>query len=358
MQVLFYLCITHDPTTGSQEDLVATIVSESIPNSKKGPYLIAQSIMNDLWVQSNIVDWNRTDRVITFRSGFRMEFTSYVDEQQAKQGKRRYSFFNEAQSIAWPVFWQLAKRTRVRTFIDYNPTAPFWAHDKLIGTGPEQNDLSAVVQLIISDHRHNPFLSDDDHRKTENIKDPELWKVYARGMTGNVTGLIYPDWTRIPDDQFPWDEPPFGGLDFGYTNDPTAGVRIARIGESIFIHELCYTPGLTPIQTKQLFFASSFTSSTPVYCEHDPDIVSQLRRLDVLALPARKGPGSISAGITKIKEYKVFYTASSKNLEIERQRYIWIKNPDTGVNTNTPIDAYNHLLDACRYGIYTHFYRE
>lgn len=287
-----------------------------------------------------------------------MEFTSYVDEQQAKQGKRRYSFFNEAQSIRWLVFWQIAKRTRIRTFIDYNPTAPFWAHDKLIGTGPEQNDLSAVVQLIISDHRHNPFLSDDDHRKTENIKDPELWKVYARGMTGNVTGLIYPDWTRIPDDQFPWNEPPFGGLDFGYTNDPTAGVRMARVAESIFIHEICYTPGITPIQTKQLFFANSFTSSSPVYCEHDPDIVSQLRRLDVLALPARKGPGSISAGITKIKEYKVFYTASSKNLEIERQRYVWIKNPDTGTNTNTPIDAYNHLMDASRYGIYTHFYRE
>ena len=353
MQLLFFIACTDYTTT---EDKVITVVSESIPNSKKGPYRITQSIINDPWVSANIVDWNKSDRIITFKTGYVMEFTSYIDEQGAKQGKRQYSFFNEAQSIPWLVFWQVAKRTRKRTFIDYNPTAPFWAHDNLIGTDKDSNDLSASVQLIISDHRHNPFLSEVDHQKTENIKDPELWRVYARGMTGNVSGLIYPNWTKIPDTEFPQNEPLFGGLDFGYTNDPTAGVKMCRIGESIFIHELCYTPGITPINLKQIFYANGFTDGTPIYCEHDPDIVSQLRRLNVMALPARKGAGSINAGIAKVKEYKIFYTASSVNLDNEKSRYMWIKNPSDGKSTNTPIDAYNHILDGIRYGIYTHFY--
>src|SRR5678815_3499006 len=128
-----------------------------------------------------IRDRNRSDRIVYFKSGWIMEFTSYETEQAAKQGKRQYLFVNEAQGISWMVFWQLAKKTRRVVFIDYNPTAPFWSHEKLIGTTPESNDLSVPVKLIISDHRHNPFLSEAEHARTENIKDPELWKVYARG---------------------------------------------------------------------------------------------------------------------------------------------------------------------------------
>lgn len=368
MQLLFIIaCTDHEPC----ENKVITIVSDTIPDSKKGPYRIAQSLKNDPWIDSNIIDWNRTDRVFTFRGGFIMEFVSYVDEQSAKQGKRQYVFFNEAQAIEWLIFWQAAKRTRVRTFIDYNPSARFWAHDNLIGTDPSSNDLSATVQLIISDHRHNGFLSEDDHRKTEGIKDPELWRVYARGMTGNVTGLIYPNWTKIPDELFfslflnqdgpdkgkPNGLPSFGGLDFGYVNDPTAGVKMVRIGESIYIHELCYTPAITPINTKQIFYSNGFNDGSPVYCEHDPDIVSQLRRLDMLALPARKGPGSIKAGIAKVNEYKIFYTASSVNINNERSRYMWLKD-ENGKSTNEPIGMWNHLMDAIRYGIYTHFYQQ
>ena len=179
-----------------------------------------------------------------------------LDEQAAKNGKRQYLFINEANGVPYPIAWQLMKRTRVRTFLDYNPTIRFWCHDRLIGTDKTSNDLGANVKLIISDHRHNPFLRPEDHLKTESIKDKELWRVYARGLTGNISGIIYPDWQRISDEQ--WNEiiktsgRVFAGLDFGYTNDPTAGVVMARIGESIYVKEICYTPGITPIQSKQL----------------------------------------------------------------------------------------------------------
>lgn len=354
IQNLFTKAIIDRPPT---QDPIITVVGESIPNLKKGAYRTAKDIFRSTNRLSDYIkDWNETDRTIYFKSGWIMEFTSYETEQQAKQGKRQYLFVNEAQAISWPIFWQLAKRTRVRTFIDYNPTARFWSHDNLIGTGPSTNELTSTVKLIISDHRHNPFLSDKDHAKTEGIKDHELFKVYARGLTGNISGIIFPDWQKIPDDQFPKDAPFFGGLDFGYTNDPTAGIKIARVGETIFLHEICYTPGTAPIQIKQLFTAAGFTSSTPIYCEHDPDNIAQLRRLSMLALPARKGQGSINAGIVKMKEYKVRYTASSVNIDEERRRYTWIANPDTGKSTNTPIDQWNHCMDAARYGIYTHYF--
>lgn len=352
MQLLFLRAIQN-------QGFVITVTGESIPNLKKGAYRDAETIYGrSKELQQYIESWNKSERIIYFKNGSLMEFVSNLDEQSAKNGKRDILFVNEANGVSWAIFFQLAIRTRHDIFLDYNPSAPFYAHEKLIGTTPETNDLSATVQLIISDHRHNCFLSEEEHRKIEGIKDKELWKVYARGMTGNLTGLIFPNATRIPDADFPWNEPFFGGLDFGYTNDPSAGVKIARVGESIFLHELCYTPGIAPIQMKEIFYANGFTNSTPIYCDHDPDNISQLRRLQVMAIPARKGQGSVNAGIVKLKEYKIFYTASSMNLDEEKRKYMWVIDPDTGKPTNTPIDQFNHLWDASRIGVYTHYFRQ
>lgn len=342
-QVLYYKGICEAKS-------VTTIAGQDIPNLKKGAYRDAETIYNNSpLLQNYISSWNKTDRIIQFKNGSIIEFNSYANEQDAKSGKRDYLFINEANGMSYQVYWQLAIRTRKQIFLDYNPNARFWVHDNLIGTEGSQ--------LIISDHRHNLFLTQEQHDRIENIKDKELWKVYARGMTGNVTGIIYPDWQRIPDDQFP-NEDFFGGLDFGYTNDPTAAVKICRIGETIYLHEICYTPGITPTNLKQLFLSNGFSSSTPIYCEHDPDQVSQLRRLGVMALPAKKGQGSIKAGIQKMKEFKMFYTASSVNLHSERGRYIWVNDPTTGKSTNTPTDQFNHLMDAARYGVYTQYFRK
>lgn len=355
VQLFFHLGVfTRPPAV----DPTMTILSESVPNSKKGPYLIAESIYNgNAYVRQQVANWDKGDRVITFKSGWRLEFVGATDEQAAKQGKRQYLFANEANGIAWPIFWQMAKRTRIRTFIDYNPTAPFWAHEKLIGKKREENDLYARVKLLISDHRHNPFLSQLDHDKTENIKDPELWRVYARGLTGKLEGLVYKNWIEIPDADFPKNGSAFGGCDFGYSNDPTALVKCVRKGNDIYVHQLCYEPEIVP-QTLAKIILKQIGTEAPVYCDRDWNWIRQLRMLDVsYALPAIKGPGSIQAGISKVKEYNVKYTASSSAIRSELMKYLWLTD-ENGKPTNTPIDASNHMMDAIRYAIYTHFYRQ
>lgn len=357
IQLLFTIATT---TKAPAIDPIITILSESVPNSKKGAFRVAKSIYygSEYLQAMAATDWNESDRIITFKTGWVMEFVGATDEQNAKQGKRQYLFVNEANGLSWQIFWQMAKRTRIRTYIDYNPSAPFWAHENLIGTTPEGNDLHAKVQLIISDHRHNPFLSQHDHDRTENIKNKDLWWVYARGKTGNLQGLIFPNWKQIDDKDFPWKvDGHFGALDFGYTNDPTAGLIMVRIAQNIYMHEVCYEPGMPAKNIVQLYRSLKFIEGQPVYCEHDPDMIKQLRMLELMAIPAAKGPGSIKAGIAKINEYNVFYTASSKNIAEERKRYMWLADPDTGKPTNVPIDSYNHLMDAARYGVYTHFYR-
>ena len=329
---------------------VITVVGQDIPNLKKGALRDAETIYNcSESLRTFIRFWNRSDRTILFNNGSLIEFTSYDSEQDAKSGKRDYLFINEANGIPYLMYWQLNIRTRKKTILDYNPTAQFWAHESVIG--------QPGVELNISDHRHNPFLSDEQHKEIEGIKDVELWKVYARGLTGNVQGLIFPNWQMIDDSLWPKQEPCFYGLDFGYTNDPTAAVKLCRVANNLYVHELCYTPGIAPIQLKQMFLSNGYSTTQNIYSEHDPDMVAQLNRLGLRVYAARKGQGSINAGILKLHEHNVFYTASSKNLHIEKTKYMWAKDPLTGKSLNTPIDQYNHLMDSIRYGVYTHFYR-
>ena len=350
LQVLLTIATTEQPPP---VDAIITVLSKSVPDSRKGAFRTAEGIIqNNPYLQSLIKDIHHTNRIIYFKSGWLMEFIGATTEQAAKQGKRQYLFVNEANGIPWNIFWQYAKRTRIRTYIDYNPSAPFWAHDKLIGTTPEGNDLSATVELLISDHRHNPFLSEKEHRRTEGIKDKELHRVYARGLTGNLEGLIYPHWQQIADADFPWKEDgKFGGVDFGYTNDPTAAVRMVRIANKVFVHELCYETGLGARRLKTIYKAEGFDEETPIYCEHDKDCIREMRKLDLLSIPARKGPNSVRPGIAKVREYKVYYTASSKNIDFERKRYMFIRDTLTNKFTNEPVDKDNHLMDAIRYAM-------
>lgn len=355
-QVLFLRAI-------EQPNQVITVTGESIPNLKKGAYRDAENILATTSYLNNFISfWNRSDRIIYFKNGSLIEFVSNLTEQSAKNGKRDYLFANEANGISWAIFFQMAIRTRKQIYIDYNPSAPFWADEMLVGTSPDSNDLNATVRLIISDHRHNTFLTEDEHAKIEGIKDPELFDVYARGRMGNVTGIIFPNWKRIPNDEFDNivdGEPFFGGLDFGYTNDPTTGVKVWRIANKVYIEELFYQSGnIHPNNIKQHFERAGFTKDIPVYCDNDPDMGNQLRHEGGANwIPARKGQGSVLAGIEKLKEYEVFYRASSVNLSDELTKYMWIKDKETGKSTNTPCAGFDHCIDACRYAVYTHYYR-
>jgi len=232
IQVLFCLA-------AQREKQIITIVGQDIPNIKSGPLRDALNIYNSsAQLQALVKTYNKTDRIFEFNNGTLIEFRSYADAQDAKSGKRDYLFINEANGIEWPVYIELALRTKQKIFIDYNPNSEFWVHDNLIG----QQD----VELIISDHRHNPFLLQNVRDKIEKLKDgdEELWKVYARGLTGKITGTIFRYWhlcNEIPADA----ELLAIGLDFGFTNDETGCLEVYKQGGELWVNELIYDTGLT-----------------------------------------------------------------------------------------------------------------
>jgi phage terminase large subunit len=325
------------------EKQVITVVGQDIPNLKAGVLRDATSIYSSsVALQAMIKSYNKTDRIFEFYNGSIVEFKSYENSQDSKSGKRDYLFVNEANGVDWNVYAELALRTRKQVFIDYNPNTAFWVHDKLIG--------QPGVQLFISDHRHNPFLDKKEREKIEALRsaDEQLWRVYARGLTGKITGLILKNWhlcEKIPTDA----RLLAAGLDFGFTNDQTGCLLVYRQNGELWIDEVIYESGLTNPDIAAKLKDANISKSTEIVADSaEPKSIEELRRLGWNVTGAKKGADSVKNSIDILKRYKINVTRDSVNLRKELARYKW-KTDYSGASVNAPVDSWNHLIDPLRY---------
>jgi len=335
LQVLFAKAIS--------ETCIITVVGQDIPNLKVGALRDAIDIHNgDDAIKQQVVFYNRSDRVFSFMNGSIMEFNSYDNDQDAKSGKRDYLFVNEANGIQYNIYEQLSLRTRKQVYIDYNPDTSFWVHDKII---PLPN-----TELIISDHRHNPFLSDKIRDKIEGLKfkDLDLWKVYARGITGRIEGLIFKKWYILNED-FSNKNLIGYGIDFGFTNDPSTLLEVRMQDGELYVKELIYETGLTNQDISSKMEALGVSKSALIVADSaEPKSIEELRRLRWTIDGVKKGKDSVMFGINLLKGYAINVHASSVNLIKELEQYKWKVNKN-GDSLNVPIDEYNHAIDALRY---------
>jgi phage terminase large subunit len=314
-----------------------TIVGQDIPNLKSGALRDMQTIVaKSPEIQSWIKAYNASDRIFTFVNDAVMEFKSYDNGQDAKSGKRAFLFLNEVNGIDEEIFHELYMRTTHQTFMDFNPNAKFWVHDKLIGL-PE-------VQLIISDHRHNPFVPDSIRQKIEDLKDQdiELWKVYARGLTGKVEGLVFRNWDicqGIPAQA----EFIAYALDFGFSNSPTAVSKIFKMDGDIYAQEILYETGLTNQDISDRFLNLGVKKTEIIVADSaEPKSIEELRRLGWRIEPAQGKEKRVMIDI--MRRFKIHITANSKNFIREISSY---KYKDDG--SNEPIKKDDHLLDGMMY---------
>ena len=329
-----------------EENQVITIVGQDIPNLKVGAMRTLSFVLNDSPYLASFFNGkpNKTERTWTLNNGSVIEFKSFEDEQDAKGGRRDYLFMNEANGISYDVYDQLQVRTSKQVFIDYNPTAPFWAHDKLIG----RDD----VQLFMSHYKHNPFLSEEIIQKIEawKGKDAEKWKVYGLGLTGKTEGVIFKNVNWVS--SFPENIKRVSfGMDFGFTNDPTTLIKCGVSDGELFAERWLYDFGMTtPLISKALQDLRMKKKQTIYADSADPKTIRELRNLGWNVRGAKKGADSIRFGIDAIKKYEVINIVNCEKWKEEQMKYIWEVDKKTGKATNKPIDDWNHLWDSLRYG--------
>ena len=332
-----------------EPDSIITVVGQDIPNLKRGALRDFQLyVLNDPIIAEQVSSYNKSERIYTFKSGSIIEFESYDNEQDARNGKRQYLFVNEAQGISYEIYKQLQLRTTNQTFLDYNPSAEFWVHEKVL-TLPD-----AERKLLISDYRHNPFCPDSIVRNIEALKDQdfELWKVYGRGMTGKIEGLIYTNWHLC--DSIPSDLERVKGLDFGF-NHPTAllDVAVDEASKCIYVDELVYESGLIPQELIELM--TSVAPTDTIYADAArPDTIEEIYRA---GFNIHKADKSVWDGIQKVKSYKIFITRHSQNVLKEIRSYKW-KVDKNGKSLEEPVKFLDDAMDAMRYAVWNYTTKE
>jgi phage terminase large subunit len=329
---------------------VITIVGQDIPNLKAGAIRDFDNILSSIpFFSSMIKAVNKTDKTYYFHNGSIIEFKSFDNEQDAKSGKRDYLFMNEANGIPYSIYDQLQIRTTKQVFIDYNPTFAFWVHDKLIG--------SENVELLISNYKHNPFLKDSIKEKIEQLRsiDPNKWRVYGLGMTGQIEGAIFPvvNWvSQLPTENI---KRSCYGMDFGYSNDPTTLVKCVLSQGQLYGQLMLYKTGLTnqdiAKEFERLGVKKGLKTGALVMADSaEPKSIKELRNLGYRVKPCKKGADSIRNGIDKIKSYGTLNLVSNELWKQEQQKYVWKVDRKDGRALNKPVDQFNHIWDAYRYG--------
>ena len=290
-------------------------------------------------------NYNRTTLKYTFTNGSYIEFFSVDDSSKLRGARRNILYVNECNNVTQDAYNQLAMRTSNDIYLDYNPTGKFWVDDVM-----KSNEAEKII-LTYKDNEGLPQnIIDFLESKRELAKTSDYWKnwcrVYLDGLEGRLEGTVYDNWSLI--EKVPEDAELIGyGLDFGFTNDPTALVGMYRYNGELILDEIIYSTGLINSDISDLM--KQYKVNGVVYADSaEPKSIAELKRYGHRVLPVKKGRDSIKFGISILQEYKIRVTNSSNNLIKELENYIW-KQDKSGNIMNEPIDDWNHILDATRY---------
>lgn len=260
-----------------------------------------------------------------------------------------FFFINEALfGIEKAFFNNLEQRCKIMWWMDYNPSfSDHWVFDL-----EKRSDVVFVKTTFLD----NPFIPPTQKKKIlsydpsnpvnieQGTADDYMWKVYGLGLRASPQGLVFPNVKFI--DELPNEyDSEYYGIDFGYTNDPTAIVQARRKGNNLYTKLRVYTPidnalllgdVIKKIDEKGQYAADS----------SDGVMIASLRRMGLNVFAAPRPSGSIIMGIDILKRFNI-HIVRDIDAEREANNYRW--RTINGIQLNEPIDAFNHFWDALRY---------
>jgi phage terminase large subunit len=337
ISILLYLIAL---AQSDKKKTLTSIVSESIPHLKKGAERDFKNIMTEhsYWKDDS---WNETNRIYTFETGSEIEFFSANESDRLKGARRERLFINEANNVSFEAFNQLEVRTNEFVILDWNPTNEFWFYTEL---KDKRTDVDFITLTYKDNEALNPEIVKSIEQRREN---KSWWTVYGLGLLGEVEGKVYRDWKIV--DSIPHEARlEIRGLDFGYSNDPTAIVDIYYYNGGFILDEKVFQKGLSNKQIADIL--NNLEPCTVVADSAEPKSIDEIRGYGVNILPAIKGKGSVAYGIQFVQDQKISMTARSLNLIKEYRNYMWQTDKE-GHLTGFTEKGFDHLMDAVRYGL-------
>ena len=333
----------------------ATILSSELSKMKRTVIRDYKKICKDWGVLANELDYNKSESKHEYQNGSYLDFLGADVNDVGKGFRRDILYINEADKMEVDTAVQFISRAAL-TIIDYNPDSLFWGDDYInennfITLTYEDNEFLAKSEIkSILDYKHKGFFNIELPTESlffdGNVKNKywaNKWRVYGLGLTGNLDGIVFDNWSIISN--IPEGARLIGiGLDFGYSADPTAVIEVYKYNDKRILNEIVYRTGMLNND-----IAEVLPKNTYVYADSaEPKSIEEIRRTGVNILPVKKGADSIIYGIQTMQTQEYLITSRSKNTINEFQKYIWAKDK-RGDTLNKPIDKFNHAIDAIRY---------
>jgi phage terminase large subunit len=318
---------------------VISVVSETIPHLKRGAIRDFLSIMEEHRYYKED-RWNKTDFIYTFETGTKIEFFSADSPDKVRGPRRDILFINECNNVSFDTYTQLAIRTNGDIYLDYNPVSQFWVQDNII---PKLDN-----DFIILTYKDNEALPQTIVQEIESRRDNRtFWQIYGLGQLGESEVQIFKGWQII-------DEIPFEarleryGLDFGYTNDPTAIVAIYFYNGGYIFDEILYQKGLSNKQIADTLLNKP--KALVIADSAEPKSIDEIASFGVNIQACEKGPGSVNQRIQMVQDQQISVTKRSINVIKEYRNYLWETDKD-GKVLNIPEHIWSHSMDALAYGL-------
>jgi phage terminase large subunit len=320
-------------------------------------------VMRTILAENQIAyQYNKSDRTITFAGPHGMSelvFEGIDDPEKIKSIKGITSIWlEETTEFSEDDFHKIDLCLREQgpgykqIIMSFNPqeVEARWLKDMFFG--PIPNPDAFVHHSTVED---NPIAEiRAEYVKTLDAlkgQDEALWKISRLGLWASRSGQIF-GWDVQPLPQLSFDEIWYGG-DFGYSVDEAAVVKIHRKADEFWLEEVLYQKGLTNQALAAEMKTRGINGQMTYFDAAEPKSIEELRQAGIVVQPCDKGPDSVRAGIDFLKSKKIHIVEGSSNLYKEMTGYCWRK--DKGGNPlPEPVKFDDHLMDAARYGIYTH----
>ena len=322
---------------GLESTQTITVVRKTIPSLKRTVIKDFIDILKglDIWNESN---WNVSDR--TYRLGDSIVQFINTDEPDKLRGvKSTILFIDEATEVDEESSFQLGIRTSDKIIYAYNPTcSPYhWLR--------QMDECSRYFTT----YKNNPYLERSVVKAIEELQrtNPKAWRTYGLGEFVQNDKAVFQfnviDW--VPDDA----EFVCIGMDFGYSNDPTAIVSLFRKDREIYLVENCYERGLVTNDIAAKLRTIVGDNRWEIWADSaEPRLIEELYRLGFNIRPVVKGKDSINFGIQVLQNYSINIPKTCQNIVNEFYGYEW-ETDRFGKQLDRPIDFNNHCIDAARY---------
>jgi phage terminase large subunit len=334
--IIFHYCQSHTGKT-------ITICRKTFPALRSS---VMRDFIDILKIHNKYNEANHNKSNSEYKlDGNLIEFISVDQPQKIRGRKREFLFINEANELDYEDWQQLVFRTTEKIVIDFNPSDFYhWIYNKVI---PRDD-----VEFFKTTYKDNKFLDASIIEEIERLKetDEHYWRIYGLGERGYSKATIfkYNEVDSVPEDA----EFVSFGLDYGYTNDPTAMVGVWKRGYDLYIKEYIYQTMMTGRDIHQRLKDMGIQRDIIFGDSAEPRLNDELRRMGWNIRPSVKGKDSINAGIDLLKRYKIHITKDSHNAIQEFRDYKW-KEDKSGKLTNQPEPKNDHLIDSTRYACYS-----